>query len=1266
MKTSMFFAATLLAAAGFSTHAATPAPEVVIPNPGGNLIINNISDNGLWGVSEKHLDGVESPVGGVLINLNTLEKVDITSPTTFCGVNDVTDDGKIIVGQYNSKPAYWQPDGATWTLMPIPEGFDMGCLNAITPDGKYSVGYLGTSADPYKAYPVMYDMTTSTQIDLPNVPVYDMQHIDQDQNIFLNLSPDGRYLLGYMSMSYVLPPQLCIYVYDRSDDSVDFIGFTPDLAKPWTPDVPGTFFVEGPSMSPNGQWVTGIAYMVQQVPGSDWPAESRHPFRYNVADKSFEILTQNEAADVGSFAVGNDGFLYMATPAEYPYPTAVFQQGKFIVSLDQVYKQIYNLDFEEATGIPVTGRPLHTSADGKTVIMMPTLDTTYILRFGEETLQDAVNKVKLLADYTVYPTPGAQMSKLNTITITFEREVQVKGNSSKITFKSEDGSNSWSPVSSNGVVVDGRKVTLTFRSRDLEAGKKYTLNIPEGMIVLKDDNSITADEINVDFNGRANTPVAMVSSVPEDNGAVAFLDLSANPITILFDADLKLSENQTGFLYIDGTELPITTMSILANGKQMFVFPPVRQNLIEGETYTVVVPANAVTDISGGGANEEIVLHYTGTYVPELNADDKYLFNEDCGTMDNFLFYDGDHLTPDPLVEGWGFNKDTPWYYVTDENSTDMAFGSHSMYNGGGKSDDWMMTRQIHIPDNKCYLEFDAQSYLWATDDYLKIYVWEADEVYNVLNANTVDRIREEGKVVFNEKLTPGSDEDVLEGDWTKYTVRLPEYAGKNIYIAFVNEMEDQSAIFIDNIRVVHDMAFMTKIDTPQRVVNLDEVTIKGTVAVASDLDNYDSISMTLLDGEGIEVSKIEESGLNLTNEKPYSFSFPKALPLKKATTNKYTISVTLGENTATAVSEVRNLVFQPSRKIVLEEYTGQTCPNCPQGILAIENIQKLYPGALIPVAIHTYTGDNLGTGLENYSAFLSLNAAPSGRIDRGVIAMAMKSTASGNYVFSGVGDVDPVTGLEPELWLDLFRTQMASATDVDLTVKSTLDEANNCINVKTSVRPALNLERSAYNIFAVIIENKIMGYQQNNLYSIKDPVLGEWGAGGKYAAPVVVPYEVNEVARTTWGTTYNGTAGLIPSKLVAGETYEANIQIPLSSNISNKENCEVVIMLIDAGSERVVNANVCELNGESTNYNGVDEIIAGGEGQIGMTVAGDLLMVNGENFKVEAYDIAGLPVVKASGSGLHAYSLNGFKGILIVKAADAQGNATTQKFLVK
>lgn len=1261
MKTSMFFGATLVAVSALSVSAQNLQPEIFVPIPGEQTIISKISDNGLWGISEKAstTDGDLRPTGGTLFNLVTLEKIPIVSSTGLGGVSDVTDDGKIVVGECNGLPAYWNLDTQAWTFLPLYEGYNLGRVNCVTPDGKYGAGYISSTADEWKAYPVMWDLVAKTIIEDIDPPIYDMQHVDQDQNVFYGVSPDGRYLLGYMSMSYVYPPQICCYVYDRQEGTYDFIGFTPDDAKPWTPDVPNTYFISEPAMSNNGLWVTGSAYMVTQIPGSEWPLEEQRPFRYNVLTKEIEILQGAEAASTTGFSIGDNGFLYMATPAGNPYATAVFQKGDFMVSLDQIFKQVYGVDFQEVSGFPVSGKPISISDDGLTIVMIPTTDATYVLRL-KEPIEKSLEKVRLLADYTVAPAGGNQLSKLNTITLNFERDIIIKGAASKIKFTGDDGS-SYSPLSSNGFVADGKKVTLTFRSRDLNPDTKYTLTIPDGMILLKGDNSVTAGEIKVEYQGRANTPVQMVSSVPEDGNAVPYLDYTGNPLLLTFDTDIKLGENLTGFLYVNTDELPISTLSIACYGKQAIVFPPVRQNLYDGSEYDVLIPAGAVTDVSGGGPNEEIKLHFIGNYVRTVSTDDKYLFNEDCGTTENFLFYEGDHNNPDPVASSWGFTKDTPWYYVCDENSTDMALASHSMYKPAGKSDDWMMTTQLNIPDEKCYLEFDAQSYYNDCDDYLTVYAFEADEVYNTLTAATIERIRQEGKVIFHELLSPGAEEEILAGDWTNYVVKLPEYAGKNIYIAFLNEMDDQSAIFIDNIRVVHDLSFLTSIDTATRMVNQDEAIIKGAVTIASDIDSYDSILMRLIDNEGTLVSKIEESGIELKQGKPYNFSFPEPLKLEKAVVNKYKVEVTLGENTTNVPGEIRNLTFQPYRKIVLEEFNGSECSNCPLGIRAIENIQELYPGSLLPICVRTYSNDKLGAGMGSYSAFLGMQAAPSARIDRGPICMPMISVDM-DYMFSGASIVDPETGTSPELWLDVFRKEYASPSDLGLSIESKLDKDAGTIDVKTTVTSALNMDRTAYNLFAVVIENDIVTYQLNGFSSVKDPDLGEWGYGGKYGQSTVFPAIANDVARATWGTTFNGTGGLIPTTLAAGQDYESNFTITLPETISNLDNCEVIVMIIDAATERVVNANICELNGVS----GVEEIFESPNAQIGLTVVGNTLMVNGEDFNVQAYDLTGMPLVNAKGNGLHAYSLGGYNGVIIVKATDANGMAVTRKFIVK
>ncbi|MDE5843251.1 MAG: Omp28-related outer membrane protein [Muribaculaceae bacterium] len=1269
MKTSMFFAATLVALAGFSATAQSLKPKVVIPVPGKSTIISKMSDNGLWGVAEtaSTTDGDLRPKGGTLFNLETLQTTSITDRSGLAGVADVTDDGSRVAGECQGKPAYWNASDKSWTILPMPEGFAGGRLNAITPDGKYAAGYLVAAYDEFNAFPAFYDLTTNQFVELPNLPVYDMTHQDMDQCVFYSMSADGRYLLGYMSMSYLLPAGLCVYVYDREDNTYDFIGFTPDDVEDWTPDVPNTLWIGDPFMSNNGLWVTGTAYMVTEVAGSQFPIEERRPFRYDVKNKKIEIYNDTEAANSVGFAIDNDGFMYAASPATNPYATAMFRAGNYMVSLEQILRQVYGMDFLKETTFQNTGKTLSVSNDGLKLLMLPTTEDTYIMELPEPISQLA-GRVKLLADYTIDPLPGVEMSKLQQFTITFTRDVAVKGNSNKITFASEDGKTTYNPVGSNGFVADGKKVTVTFRSRDLEPGMKYTLTIPEGMIVLRDDNSISADEISLSYNGRANTPVQLLEAYPDNDDAVPYLDLNGNPIILNFDTDIKVAENAKAFLYNSELETPITELGIIAGGKQAVVYPPVRQNLFSGSEFDVVILEGALTDISGGGASKQINLHYIGTYERPLSDDDKYLFNEDCGNTENFLFYEGDHREPDFLMAQWKFTKDTtPWNYVCDDDSADMAFGSHSMYNPAGQADDWMMTSQIHIPDANCYLQFDAQSYLEGYRDVLKVYVFEADEVYNTLTKEIVERIRKEGKVVFEEVLDPGRSENTLDGDWENYVVNLPEYSGKSIYIAFVNENDDQSAIFVDNIRVVHDSAFFTNIETADRVVNQENVTIKGSVTVGSEISKYDTARLVLLDAEENEIDRIEQSGLDLSIENPvFRFSFDKPLPLRKAEVNKYFIDITLDNEKVRIAGDVRNLTFQPLRKVVLEEFNGSECSNCPLGIRAIENIQQLYPNTLIPICVRTYSNDVLGAGMANYSSFLGMSAAPSGRINRGVISMPMMS-ADMDYMFSGSGYVDSSTGLEPKLWLDLFRDEITAPAELGLEVSSSLDEANNKIDVKATVSSALNLDRTAYNIFAVVIENKLETYQLNGFSSVTDPDLGDWGYGGKFGQSVVYPYEANDVARTTWGTTFNGTGGLIPATLKAGEFYTANFSVNLPETIKNLDNCDVIVMLIDAGKEKVVNANICALNGTSDiNGSGVEEIVMPGGNAIGVTVAGDNLMVNGEDFAVEAYDLAGMRLLSAKGTGLHAYSLNGYKGVIIVKTTDADGNAASRKFIVK
>ena len=68
-----------------------------------------------------------------------------------------------------------------------------------------------------------------------------------------------------------------------------------------------------------------------------------------------------------------------------------------------------------------------------------------------------------------------------------------------------------------------------------------------------------------------------------------------------------------------------------------------------------------------------------------------------------------------------------------------------------------------------------------------------------------------------------GESEANLAGDWKHYTFELDEFMGKNIYVAFVNENEDQSLVIVDNILVERYTPFLTALMSETTVVAQDD-----------------------------------------------------------------------------------------------------------------------------------------------------------------------------------------------------------------------------------------------------------------------------------------------------------------------------------------------------------------------------------------------------------------------------------------------------------
>lgn len=1242
---------------------ANMAPEFINPSPGTSIVITDMSANGKWMISETagNEDGGEvKPAGGVLINLdNITEKYTISHKSGLAGVGAVTNDGSIVVGECQMKPAFWSKDTKEWTLLPLPQGYTTGRLNAVTPDGHYAVGIVG-QGDIYEFNAICYDLTEKKIIELPNLPYLDMQNSDQKQNQFNAISPDGRYILGVLSQSYIYPMATCTYVYDRQTATYKFIGFNEPTTPggKWTGKVNGIYAVEGGSMSPNGQWIGGSAYIVKDIAGSDFGREYYVGYRYNIATDTFEVFDGQHDSDIGGFSITNDGTLLAGTPPVNPYSSMVIRYGNYYYNLNQILKQVYNIDFESKTSFSVTGKPVEVSDDGLTIAMLPTTSDTYILRL-KEPLTDVCTKIDLLGDYTVTPSIGSVFSALSTLSINFGQPVSVIGNPTRIALLDESGKTVRNALKAT---VEASTLTIGFRTTNLNPGKTYTVSVPAGMICLTGDEQVKSREIKITYTGRAEGPVKMVNAYPADGNAFGRLDMNTNPLMLTFDAQLKVAENAKGYFYRvenDEAEL-ICDLNIACGDNQMAAFPTAGQYLYKDVAYRIVIPQGTVTDLSGQGGNEELQFDYTGTYVREIPTGTRYIFQDDGQASTNWMYYEGDHNTPTQKMIDWGFlNADQyPWFSVKESNeSSDWVLASHSMYTPAGQSDDWLCTPQLFLPDENCVLTFDSQSYMKDKQDYLKVYILATDDIYSDIRETTVARFRKEGKLIYDELQSPGENEELLSGEWRHNVIDLAEYAGKNVYIAFVNENNNQSAIFLDNVCVVRDIKYVASFENPARLINKDGITVKGSIAITSEIDTYKSISLTLKDSKGNTVDQISESNLNLKNKDIYPFSFAKELVLEKGLENKFSVDLKLGdEKVETLESSVKNLTFEPVQKIVLEEFTGQGCPNCPRGIVAIDNLHRIYGDKFIPIALHCYTGDELGAGLHAYNSFLGLNAAPSGRINRGDITSPMLMVDD-NWRFTAGETGDNIDNLS---WLDMAQREFEKQADAQISIVSTYNNDTKEFSVDCTVKSALAMTAQNINLLAVVTEDNVLTYQSNNNYSFDNPDLGDWGKGGRYGQSTVYPYYATHVARLAYGTTYNGTGGLIPQNIESNKEYTANITGTLPSTVNIPDNCNMVVMMIDGNTNSVINADQVSLTGragvESVKTEKNDVSVKALPGAVEVASAGD--------FVVEIYNLSGRLVANGTARDSIELPTNGFQGPAIVRVTSATSSSIVKLIL--
>lgn len=1260
----MFLLGLLLCNIGVRAQSDTEAQVIPVNFPQSSGYFTSLSDNGLWATSVSVDESNATLVGyPYLINATTGEMKQLWTGSNAIGftANDVTDDGKMVVGSADGHPAYYDVDAGKWVNLP-----GDGEALCVTPDGSRIAGFAfggddGQGLLQNMELPRVWDRQedgTYRQLDvdseLEGFPRKDKFGSLTNMRRIQNMSADGKILAGAMNFVYV--GQNCYYVYNSETKKTVYVdNLLADNYK-------GGSFIDESNMSNNGAYMTGLSQIIDNSTTEEYNAA----YRLNITDGSLELFnTYSDEKDRGGFAVSNNGTIFASSPAVNPVRYLYVLYGKLWYGLDEIMSGRYGINIYEKINQEMTGYAVDVSDDEHVLIgMSQTMGYGYIIRLPE-TFTEATSKIDPLEAFSVYPAAGSAFARFKEATITFSKPTSVVSGS-MAQLLDENGQlvrNFNISPNSDGIsfVVGGIPTTL-------EAGKKYTVYFPAGTFQLTADNSYKSKEIRINYVGRENTP-AKVTSMSPANGANVSEISTSQPVRLTFDMDVKVAKNKdvpaVAYLYEGDSETPICDLVISTSGKQVALAPALRRYLKLGVDYKVVIPEDAITDIMGDCGNDEITINYHGMYeaevVPggELFFDD---FNDPSVSIARYLLYEGDHNTPASVPASWEFDTDnTPWNFTirSTEETSDYCAASHSMYSPSGKSDDWMSLPQQYIENGDFYLSFDAQSFQFSKNDSLKVYILEEDGGYVNFTQDLYNKFKTNGKLVFKEKLTPGKSQDELEGDWTNFEIPLSDYAGKYIYIAFVNDNENQSAVFLDNVKIYYRGDFILSTTTAESVVDQQAIDVTAQVNVSGD-KTYNDLTATVTSGDF--TSTYTATGLNLTKDSPaYTIKFPEQMPLKVGEENSYTVTVNLDGTQLSRTSSVKDLAFQTTKRVLVEEATGQWCTNCPRGILALENLEQLFGDDVVSIGVHG-TG-NSGQDIFAYDSYcnsLGFTAFPSGVVNR--IDTLYQPTA---VIYGETGSYYSFNSPSGNMtFLDIVQREFSmnpiAEADINVT-KADYDTQKKTVTVDGGVNYAVNLKNLNQNILFVIVENGLEGVQQNNCYTSTDPLMGRFGKGGELGQPNPT-VTFNHVARRVLDEYYTGMAGLIPVNVTANSPVEFTLERTAPDNVVNWANAELVVAVLNNNTGQVVNVVKVPFTIDGTS--GIGSVNASGE-DISINSENGMINVNASgDVNVAVYDASGSLVGTKAGSGqVSIATANG--GLYIVKAT-VDGASVVKKVVVR
>ena len=522
----------------------------------------------------------------------------------------------------------------------------------------------------------------------------------------------------------------------------------------------------------------------------------------------------------------------------------------------------------------------------------------------------------------------------------------------------------------------------------------------------------------------------------------------------------------------------------------------------------------------------------------------QFVLQEDFeqGIPSSFMLFDQDGLKAELT-----FPENTAWTTWTDpDDNENTVAASTSFYSPAGSASDWMVLPMLELPDDpaSCQLFWRSRS---AYDTYKDGYVVLLSEQTQISPEQLI-KDDNSWKTILQ---VPNSQNPAF---WKTFFANLSEYAGKKVYIAFVNNTYDGWMLFLDDITVgPRESVRKASVSlTTEHYASDGQLQVTANVK-AGILDPLSYFTAQLTSESDTITEDIILNSVLLPNAKS-KIKLNKPLLGSPATACNYKLELLL-DNKTIAADNSRVVFVAPlqGKQHLLAEGLINKSQNGGYGPRLIEGYkmaEKLYEDAFIGIEVHgpNSTEDNLTiNGQTIYRE--ELKAMQELDYGRGVVINR-----------KGHGDVyDDIDSL--------CQQRLKKILICTTTAKGQSDDE--ILEVDAQVVFGIPLSEASFKYEWVVVEDSLWATQWN-LYS--------GGLFGPFLGYENQPIEVNLCRNGVMRDRIVADNMLFESDVQAGDTITLQLHHVIPQQISEPRHLSAILIISDVKTGEVANATKCPL----------------------------------------------------------------------------------------